>query len=368
MRRPQTATFRFAKLPRYPERPGFSLRLSLKVRLEARLSASWRPQGVAYTPPLGFTKAPRYPKCPTFRLLLTNSLNPAYSVKTRTQLDALLHGGTPLHICGFKGLVMHRFFLWLWTLVASLPQRFFVAMRSLAALGLRGCLLLAFVPMGCASTLEHPPLKQQSSSATGPQLPKKTVARLQECVDEYADQLEGHSYRMRANVKIGEELIIEEVRIADLVHPDLDACTRVALRAMAAPESMLQLGVDEWFARANEQTPDARAMMGNPAVWYITIKLVEIAIQAGAVTIAFAVAVELTNEAVKALKRRRPRKKTCTEHLQDCLDTATNDWEGNNWNTRRCKTCFDLCRDGNWPAFIYLDGPASCAYKGWDQQ
>jgi hypothetical protein len=258
---------------------------------------------------------------------------------------------------------MHRFLPWLWTLVALLPQRFFVAMRSLAALGLLGCLLLAFVPIGCASTLEHPPLKQQSSSATGPQVPARTVARLQECVDEYADQLEGHSYRMRANVKIGQELIIEEVRIADLVHPDLDACTRVALRAMAVPESVLQLGVEEWFARANEQTPAARAMMGNAAVWYITIKLIEIAIQASAVTIVVAVTVELTHEAVEALRRRRPRKKTCTEHLQDCLETPTNDGQGNNWNTKRCKTCFDLCKDGKWPETIeFIDGPASCAY------
>lgn len=247
---------------------------------------------------------------------------------------------------------MHRFFSRL-----GIPRRSPITMRSIAALGFVGCTVLACMPIGCASQIEHPPLRQPSSS--GPQVPERTVARLQECVDEYASKLDGESYFLHATVQVDEqEGTIYDVTTGNVLHPDLEACTRVALRSMPVPEWLLKLRTHQAVGSTNGQ---ARELMGNIVILGVAIAFGDIVLQAGGVTIVFAIAVELVNTGVEALKRRRRGEKTCREHLIDCMMTPTNDLPGNHRGQRRCAACFDQCKNGNWPTAIDLPN-GSCAY------
>jgi len=155
----------------------------------------------------------------------------------------------------------------------------------------------------------------------------------------------------------------------DVFNADLAGCTRVALRAMEVPPDLLRTWLPEPPAQGNEQTNDARGLVGNPGVVVVTIVHADLIIEAGGVTIIFAMSLELTKEVAEAL-RRRPRPGdplSCQDHLNLCLGTDTADKDGDVIGSSRCKMCFEWCKGegkGMWPKGIELtdESWASCLY------
>jgi len=114
-----------------------------------------------------------------------------------------------------------------------------------------------------------------------------------------------------------------------------------------------------------------RSFMGSPAlVVVVVVGLSEIVLEAGAITILFAVTVEVVNEAGKdiadAARRRRTKKDECAEHYAKCMDKALSGEDGNHWRQTRCGACLRKCtRFDAWPTEV---GNGSCDYNGWSKQ
>src|SRR4051812_40318834 len=78
--------------------------------------------------------------------------------------------------------------------------------RRVAAMGLIGCLMLAFLPLGCANSIETAPLRYRTQHQNARHLlPDLTVERLQACVEEYGHQLPSESIRVEATVQVDDE-------------------------------------------------------------------------------------------------------------------------------------------------------------------
>jgi hypothetical protein len=130
---------------------------------------------------------------------------------------------------------------------------------------------------------------------------------------------------------------------------------RVTLREMAIPDAVLQAPPSEDAAATM-----SRAYMGSPAaVVVVLVALSEIVLEAGAVTILFAVTLEVVDEAGKdiaeAARRRRTKKDACTDGYVECMDSRVGDEHGNNWNQTRCALCMDRCeKNGSWPSQVMM--------------
>jgi hypothetical protein len=143
--------------------------------------------------------------------------------------------------------------------------------RSLGAFGFFACVTMAFVPFGCASKIEYPPLKQAPISV-GPHAPNETIARLRECVEEYGGELGGRGFEFRYGVKVDEKGRAGDVK-SDGFHADFDGCTRTALRAMEVPSELLLTWMSQPLARGDGQTNAARGLAGNLVILGVTIAL-----------------------------------------------------------------------------------------------
>lgn len=112
-----------------------------------------------------------------------------------------------------------------------------------------------------------------------------------------------------------------------------------------------------------------RAYLGSPAlVVVVVVGLSEIAFEAGAYTILFAVTVEVVDRAAKdvaeAAKKGRWFDK-CVLHYDACMATPVGDDIGNHQKMSRCGTCFERCQSTHtWPVH---SGNGSCEYwrRGW---
>jgi hypothetical protein len=134
---------------------------------------------------------------------------------------------------------------------------------------------------------------------------------------------------------------------------------------------MLQLRLAEHKRPTNEHTEPLRNEMANPVVvgWAVLLLFAELAIDAEGIQITFMVGLEViaaTAEVLETLRKKTKAEKECQRHLNECLMTSRNDREGNNWNERRCLTCFGICRQsGKWPESIPIgDGIGTCSYPG----
>ncbi|HRI70839.1 MAG TPA: hypothetical protein PK156_41685 [Polyangium sp.] len=159
--------------------------------------------------------------------------------------------------------------------------------------------------------------------ALADELPRITAERLQGCVNDFREQLPDGSWAFSPEVLVYPNGRIARVNAGGVPEtaPDLAACTRDALGDMAIPSGVFNMRRKQSFASTTTQTSEQRSLMGNPAlVVIVVVGLGEIAIEAGAATILFAVTVKVVDKAVddveEALKRRPP----ITDDDQECVD------------------------------------------------
>jgi hypothetical protein len=229
------------------------------------------------------------------------------------------------------------------------------------ALGLG--LLLSTTQLACVPDPVTAPTMSEGSH-----IPAITAERLQACMSEYGEQLDGQSYRVPATVKVNQDGRVVKVALdgMPLAAPDLAACARVALRDMAVPDSVLRLRPDE-PPISQQQSKPARGMMGNILVLGGAIALGEIVAKAFGATLIFAVAVELVHEGIEA-GRRTPKdpKKICNEKRTECLMTDLGSIKHEDvWQVSRCHPCRDQCvgKNGEWPSKIEMGNKfVSCEY------
>ncbi len=215
------------------------------------------------------------------------------------------------------------------------------------------CVTMGFIPFGCASNIEYPPLKQ-APIREGPHAPNKTIARLRECVEEHGGDLGGRGFEFHYDVKVDEEGRVASVK-SDVFHADFNGCTRAALRAMEVPPELLLTWMSQPLARGDGQTNKARGLVGNLVIVGVSVALAPIIIKAGGVTILFMITVAIAEDVVEAIRRRRTKKDECTDGYVECMDSRVGDEMGNNWNTSRCETCRERCRrEGSWPSQVII--------------
>jgi hypothetical protein len=97
----------------------------------------------------------------------------------------------------------------------------------------------------------------------------------------------------------------------------------------------------------------------------VTIALADLIIEAGGVTILFAISLTLAEEVVEALRRRPKWENECNRHRTECLGTGLQSERGDVWNSSRCNMCYKACMGlEKWPPGVELiDGTwASCIY------
>lgn len=245
--------------------------------------------------------------------------------------------------------------------------------RRVAAMGLIGCLMLAFTPLGCANSIETAPLRYREQHRNdGHLLPDITVQRLQACVEKYGHQLEPRFYRVDAKVKANQNAQIRNAAVEGIPDsaPDLAACTRITLREMSLPTSVRQLRPGDTIGATDRPLARHRNEAGNVIVVGIVILLGEFVVEYGGYTILFAVTLDLVHEAIKTIQEKvqeeDENKKQCDAELTACLLTSLADLDGNVYRSSRCVMCYDGClaNNGVWP-YRMMKGTrwATCDYR-----
>lgn len=195
--------------------------------------------------------------------------------------------------------------------------------RSITIACLFGSMALSLVPLGCGG-IEPTIRQQQLPTSEHPAIPPNTAERLQECVKEHGHQLEGGSWAFSPTIEVDREGYVVDVNAGDMPQSasELAACTRIALGNMAIPSHIFHIRPTQ----SNPTTSDAimaqRSYMSSPAVVVVVVVgLSEIVLEAGAVTILFAVTVKVVDKAVddvaEAAKRWRPK-----PNKNRCYDAA----------------------------------------------
>lgn len=159
------------------------------------------------------------------------------------------------------------------------------------------------MPLGCGGIEQAPP--PAHASTDGPRIPRITEDRLRACVSDYAEQLEERPHGINAKVQVDEAGRTQNVILEGIpdTAPDFAACTRVALRDMAVPSSVLRLRPGNVVGSTNGKTVSVRNELGNVVVVGVFLLLGELAVEYGGYTILFAISVELVHEAARALSR-----------------------------------------------------------------
>lgn len=181
----------------------------------------------------------------------------------------------------------------------------------------------------------------------------------------------GEGFEFHYNVKVDEDGRAASVK-SDVFHADFDGCTRAALRAMEISPEFLRTWVLQpllYEEREDGQTNAARASVGNLVmVMGVAVALAPIIIKAAGITIIFAITLEIAEEVVEAIRRRRNWKDKCTDSYVECMDSDLGDEPGNNWNITRCGTCLEQCNEKNnwvWPSHVPMgDGLVPCGRLG----
>ncbi len=196
-------------------------------------------------------------------------------------------------------------------------RRYFPSIRVTGYIGLAsfGLMLLG---CGGSTTIRQ----QQQPTSDHPAIPPITADRLQECVKDYGNQLEGGSWAFSPTLQVNQDGYVVDVKAGEIPNtaPDFAACTRSAIGDMAIPSWIFRMRPTESATSTNEPTRAQRSLMGNPAVVVIVVVEVvytEIVIEAGIGTILFATTVQLVDDVAEAAKKWRPK-----PTLNRCLDAA----------------------------------------------
>jgi hypothetical protein len=96
----------------------------------------------------------------------------------------------------------------------------------------------------------------------------------------------------------------------------------------------------------------------------VTIALADLIIEAGGVTILFAISLTLAEEVVEAIRRKPRWVEECDEHQTACLASALQRKWGSVHGSSRCLACRDKCNEADgWPQEIKLgEKLVSCVY------
>ena len=208
----------------------------------------------------------------------------------------------------------------------------YVAMRSIAALGLFACATLAVLPLGCSSLTVTS--VQQASSAENLPVPTITADRLKGCVENYGKLLAPGSYVFRPKVRVdqkGRKLGVAADDIPITAY-DFAACTRKVVLEMAIYQSMLDLMATPLSDATSRATAAQRSQMGvvQVVVAGVTFVLADLIIQASGITIVFAIAVEIAKDIGEALDERERCKRVREMCIAKCTDQAipSGTWSG----------------------------------------
>lgn len=226
--------------------------------------------------------------------------------------------------------------------------------RTMAAMGVLGCGVLFFSPVGCAGSI-GPVWASQRTTDGSVSLPESTIERLSDCMAKHGKPL-GPSYHTYSPVIELDKADLAQKSIRDdipITAYDFRACTRDALLAMTIPEQR------DWKAGSQ--------YIGSPIVVAgVVIVFSELVLEAGAYTIMFAVTVKVVDEAAKDLAdvaRRYPKAdddeddNECTNGYVRCIDSGGGTARGNHWNMSRCGSCLEVCRNQkSWPSHIPIAG------------
>lgn len=248
-------------------------------------------------------------------------------------------------------------------------------LRSMAVAGVFGLLLLGFIPLGCGSRLGSVRATQDAGSIDHPNLPDITVERAKECMAEYGSQLEPGRHEFKSTVELNEEGDKVDVTIEDIpdTAPDFAACMRNVLRDIPIAEEPLRQGAETLKYRREHANVAQRSLMGSPVVIVVAgvvIVVSELALEAGAYTVLFAVTVKMADKAkddvLEALRRRRWWENDCQRRLTECLLSSIGSHWGDVHGTTRCVMCFKRCNENGWPSSIQIDDDvfATCNYLG----
>jgi hypothetical protein len=249
-------------------------------------------------------------------------------------------------------------------------------MRRIAVMVLAGCLALAFLPLGCASSIGTASLRYRKQHQNDDRrLPDMTIERLQECVETYGEQLgplDPPLSHAKGHVQVtpeGEVVDIQLTGIPDSA-PDFAACVRITLRDMTVPASVLSLRQKETPGEANEQTVLRGNEVGNPMVLVeLGAALAEFVAQHKGRIVLYTVTIEVLGAAAvvatqEMLKKKNNWRKKCTDGYVNCIMSPTGWGRGNTWNESRCGTCRNVCdaNNGSWPPDIEMfpEGRVSC--------
>ena len=261
--------------------------------------------------------------------------------------------------------------LWIKHVITRLMALMFT--RFVAAMGLLGCLFMAFMPVGCSSSIEQASLRYRAQNQNETHLLRdSTVERLQECVETYGKelrQLDPPFAHAKAHVQVTPEGEVVDVQVTGIPDsaPDLADCTRIALREMTVPASVLSLRQKEAPASTTEQTVPRGNELANPIVlWEIGAALAEFVAENGGRTVLYTVTIEVLSAAAIAaavLAISRTQKNRCTARFVNCTESPAGRARGNHWNEHRCGTCLSVCTNtGKWPDTIEMfpEGTVSC--------
>jgi hypothetical protein len=248
-------------------------------------------------------------------------------------------------------------------------------MQSIAVIGLLGCLILAFLPLGCARSIRNAPIRYRAQHQYDAHLLRDiTVERLQECVEAYGEQLgplDPPFSHANGHVQVTPEGKVLDVQLTGIPDraPDLAACTRITLREMTVPASVLSLRQKQTADSTNEQTVPRGNEIGNPIVlWEIGAAMAEFAAEHGGRIVLYTVTIEvLTAAAVTATQHVLATKRThkqCLDHYVACVASKLYRDLGRGAGDSRCSLCAAKCRDnkGVWPEEV---GSGPCTY--WNQ-
>jgi hypothetical protein len=147
---------------------------------------------------------------------------------------------------------------------------------------------------------------------------------------------------------------------------DFRACMRIALQDMPIADEPFRQGVETLNYRRHEALAEQRKLVGHPIVLVIagvTIIVSEVALEAGAITVLFAVTVKVVDKAkddVVELINRPPiadeeDNNECTNGYVRCtgIEAGMRRGSGNNWGISRCGSCLEVCKhEKSWPSSI----------------
>lgn len=190
---------------------------------------------------------------------------------------------------------------------------------------------LALLSVGCTSPVYT--VTPVHTAEDLPQMRESTIARLGECVQEYAPQMTPQAYSVRFEVRVTEDGAVQNVVTEDeqfFPHRDLQTCMKLALKSMSVPVEVFQTP-----STAGSVTPESRRHIGIAQALGGAVALGPIVIAVMGVTIGVVVvvaAVKTENERCKEVKER------CIEH---CSDTVLNQGFHEPLFSRCLRTCME---------------------------